>query len=133
MHNLHHKAMTLHSFMLEEIVFEGLLGHKLDGFRLCIHANKTIPLHLLETYTFSFQYTSITREAQRQPVGMSPLSTGNNTRLQFEGSCDSSMSVEAAWASLQRFMRELHNFHQTLPDLPSKFLIYYLSDSLRYH
>lgn len=49
---------------------------------------------------------------------MSPLSVGRNASLHLEHPSDASTFLGRAWSNLQKFMRELHDFHQILPDLP---------------
>ena len=108
--------ITCRSFSSKEIIFDGLLGRTLDGFRLCIYADKAKPFNILESYTFSFQYPSNVVGAPQHLVG----SIGRDARLRLECPRDAPVLVAGAWSNIQRFMREIHNFHQTLPDLPSQ-------------
>ena len=97
----------------------GLRDHTIDGFRLCIYKDKSKPFNVLETYTFSFRYTGHTR---RQLVGMAQSCSSRESALQLEGPADANTSMEDAWSNIEKFMRGLQDFHQTLPDLPSQSL-----------
>lgn len=86
-----------------------MLERRLDGFRLCIYADKSKPQNILESYTFSFTYTNNTNDARRKLVGMGLPNLGNYA-----------VTVEGARASFEQFVRRLHDFEQFLPRLPSQ-------------
>lgn len=108
------------SRMIQDIIFVGLRDHALDGFRLCIYADRAKPFHVLETYTFSFRCIINAGSAQQQLVGIAHSSSGRGTKLKLDRPGDASIFIGDAWSNLQTFMRGLHDFHQTLPDLPSQ-------------
>lgn len=76
---------------------------------MSIYADKSKPHNVLESYTFSFMYGNPTLGAQGQLVGMGLLNPSNNT-----------VTVGGARSNYDRFMRQLHQYHQSLPDLPSQ-------------
>jgi len=87
-----------------------VLQRTLDGFRISIYADLSKPHNVLESYTFSFMYGNSIFGAQEQLVGIGLSDSSNNNTT----------TVGGARSNYDRFMRQLHQYHQSLPDLPSQ-------------
>ncbi|KAL2040969.1 hypothetical protein N7G274_006427 [Stereocaulon virgatum] len=111
-----YKVLTRgHSFAVNKlldwlsIIFEAVLNNSLDGVQFSIYADKVNPSHVLESYTFSFQYTGSRKDAKRQLSGMAGL-----------GPAGVSSSIGAARAGLRKMIDQIYDYHQILATLPAE-------------
>jgi hypothetical protein len=82
----------------------------LDGVQFSIYADKANPSHVLESYTFSFQYTGSRKYAKRQLSGMAGW-----------GSAGISINIGAARAGLRNMIDQIYDYHQNLATLPGNY------------
>lgn len=92
------------------VVMNDVLRHSLEGFRISIYGDKSKPQNVLESYAFSFTYADGTVGVKRQLMG-----------LGLPGSDNGTLTTGGAWSSYDRFVRQLHDYHISLRDLPSQF------------
>ena len=90
-------------------MFEGVLKRSLEGVQFSIYADRTKPSHLLESYTFSFQYGRGVHGPKRERAGLSGID------------CASFTGVEAR-SGLKKILDQLHIQSELLPALPRKSL-----------
>lgn len=90
------------------MIFERVIKCSLEGFQLSIYADRTSPSRILESYTFSFQYSQGGGGSNSQVAGLT-------------GPDGASVTVEGARLGLKKFLDQLHNYNEMLPDLPRKY------------